>query len=109
MSLPIHNLFTQPPKEDQAGSAHTAKGACPPHPTKGGRVWPEVLDGILWTMTEHRLASLLEAVYVCVCALACVVCVCVCVCVCVWKRGRGGGGVVLSSSQSSLAATPRGY
>ena len=31
-----NNLFTQPPRGDQAGSAHTAKGAGPPHPSRGG-------------------------------------------------------------------------
>ena len=31
-----NNLFTQPPRGDQAGSAHTAMGAGPPHPSRGG-------------------------------------------------------------------------
>ena len=50
-------LFTQPPRGDQADSAHTGKGAGPPHPNSEGRVWPKVLDGIQLTMTEHSLAS----------------------------------------------------
>ena len=68
-------LFTQPPREDQAGSAHTAKGAGPPHSSRGGvlRAWPKVLDGIQWTMTERSLASRLEAV-------------------CVYGVGEGGRG-----------------
>ena len=59
-----NNLFAQPRRGDQAGSAHTAKGAGSPHPSRGGGVWPKVLDGIQWTMTEHSLASRLEAVCV---------------------------------------------
>jgi len=31
-----NNLFPQPPRGDQAGSAHTAKGAGPPPPSRGG-------------------------------------------------------------------------
>ena len=38
--------------------------ALPTHLVGGG--WPKVLDGMQWTMTEHSLASRLEAVCVCV-------------------------------------------
>ena len=39
---------------------HTSKGEGPPHPSRG--VGPKVLDGIVWTMTTHSLASLLDTV-----------------------------------------------
>ena len=63
----------------------------------GGKVWPKVLDGKQWPWPsiawplDRRL------------------CVCVCVCVCVCGLRVVFGGDVLSSSQSNLAATPRGH
>ena len=41
-----NNLFTQPPQGDQAGSAHTTKGAGPPHPSRGG-AWPKDATNII--------------------------------------------------------------
>ena len=66
-----------------SSSCHTAKGACPHLTQLGGIVWPKVLGGILWTLTEYSLASHMEAVCVRVCVGVEGVCVCV-----------GGGGLL---------------
>ena len=58
-------IYSPSPREGTKQVLPTPQRA-PALPTHlgGGGVWPKVLDGIQWTMTEHSLASRLEAVCV---------------------------------------------